>query len=385
MKSLDRVRAVSASGVVALVVALLTFGLTSLVVHQPASHLKFALTAGSGFTITSNVYASPACSGPSELLAPGEARCLVYSVKDNLTVPISVQSINISLDSSYPTPPADCMGSNLTLTGFSGSLSVPASGTANTPGELMELNDSGTNQDNCENLTYHFVYTGSAQYTDATSTALTSSMNPSVYGQSVTYTAAVTGHNASSDSSLPTGTVTFYSCTTAACTSTTSLGTGSVGAGGLATLTTSALPGGTDYIQATYGGSGTNYLGSTSNTITQTVTQEGTVLKANPVIVYIQLIPLTLYITLGPLSGTLTTGSGTPIAGQTITFAANPSKGSPVLCSAVTNASGYATCNTNLTGLTLTILDGGIKATYPGNPDYQPATGSAGLVEINLT
>ena len=37
-----------------------------------------------------------------------------------------------------------------------------------------------------------------------TSTALTSSVNPSTYGQSVTFTATVTG------SGTPTGTVTFY-------------------------------------------------------------------------------------------------------------------------------------------------------------------------------
>ena len=46
----------------------------------------------------------------------------------------------------------------------------------------------------------------------STTTALTSSSNPSTYGTSVTFTAAV-----SASSGTPGGTVTFYSCTTSAC------------------------------------------------------------------------------------------------------------------------------------------------------------------------
>ena len=41
---------------------------------------------------------------------------------------------------------------------------------------------------------------------------------------------------------------------------------------GQATYATSTLPVGTDYIEAVYGGSGTNLSGSTSNVVTQTVT-----------------------------------------------------------------------------------------------------------------
>ena len=82
---------------------------------------------------------------------------------------------------------------------------------------------------------------------------LTSSLNPSILGNSVTFT-----------DTLPTGvtgTVTFTSGATA-------LGSATV-TGGVATLTTSTLPAGSDPITATYSGD-TNYNSSVA-TLTQTV------------------------------------------------------------------------------------------------------------------
>ena len=58
--------------------------------------------------------------------------------------------------------------------------------------------------------------------------------------------------------------MTFNSCPTAACSSTTALGTGTIGSGGVATLSTTSLTQGTHYLQAVYGGQGTDYTGSTS-------------------------------------------------------------------------------------------------------------------------
>jgi hypothetical protein len=76
-----------------------------------------------------------------------------------------------------------------------------------------------------------------------TTTTLSSSPNPSIYGQSVLFTATVS----SSVGAPPNGeTVTFMKGTTV-------LGTGRL-SGGSASFTTSTLPGGTDYIKAVYGG-----------------------------------------------------------------------------------------------------------------------------------
>ena len=126
----------------------------------------------------------------------------------------------------------------------------------------------------------------------------------------------MTETNASSDpsGSLAGGTVTFYSCPTTACASTTQLGTGIGRSNGQATYATSTLPVGTDYIEAVYGGSGTNLTGSTSNVVTQTVTSGSisttSVLtsSANP----------STYGSSVTFTDTVSASSGTP--GGTVTF-----------------------------------------------------------------
>jgi hypothetical protein len=92
----------------------------------------------------------------------------------------------------------------------------------------------------------------------ATTTALTSSLNPSGFGQSVKLTAAVTGQYGGT----ATGTVTFSNGGK-------SLGSATL-SGGKAVLTTTALPAGTDSITAAYGGD-TNFSGSKSSALSQVV------------------------------------------------------------------------------------------------------------------
>jgi hypothetical protein len=94
----------------------------------------------------------------------------------------------------------------------------------------------------------------------STTTALTSSKNPSKSGQQVTFSATVTA--VSPGSGTPTGSVTFKDGTT-------TLGTATL-SGGQATLKTSALSRGTHSITAVYAGS-SSFAGSTSGTLTQTV------------------------------------------------------------------------------------------------------------------
>jgi uncharacterized repeat protein (TIGR01451 family) len=92
-----------------------------------------------------------------------------------------------------------------------------------------------------------------------TTTSVSSSLNPSTYGQSITFTAQVT-----SSGGVPSGTVTFFNG---------KVGIGKVGlASGTASLTTSptALTRGSHSITAKYGGS-TAYATSTSPVLTQTV------------------------------------------------------------------------------------------------------------------
>lgn len=93
-----------------------------------------------------------------------------------------------------------------------------------------------------------------------TTTALGASGNPSVFGQSVTFTASVTG-------SSPTGTVTFNDGATALCTSVAL-------SSGQAQCATSALAVGSHSITGSYAGDANN-AGSTSAVLTQNVTGGG--------------------------------------------------------------------------------------------------------------
>ena len=260
-----RTKSVVASGAIALVVAALTFGVSSAVL-RPASS-PFAASSGTAFTVSSAIYPSPACSGSTTLLYPGVTDCAVLTIHNNLTVPLTVQNLSTTI----PSAPAGCPASNFDLPTFSGNLSVPASGSVSTSGLPISLIDTHTNQDACQGVTVSFTYTGSAQYTDSTSTALAASPTAPTSGQATTLSATVTGNNAANDPSLPTGTVTFNSCPTAACSSSTALGTGTIGSGGVATLNTTSLTQGTNYLQAVYGGQGTDYSGSTSPVLTLTV------------------------------------------------------------------------------------------------------------------
>ncbi len=92
----------------------------------------------------------------------------------------------------------------------------------------------------------------------STSTTLTSSLNPSTFGQAVNLTATVNGQF----SGIATGTVIFSNGST-------SLGSASLSAN-QAAITTTALPVGTDTITSVYSGD-TNFTGSTSNSVSQVV------------------------------------------------------------------------------------------------------------------
>jgi len=89
--------------------------------------------------------------------------------------------------------------------------------------------------------------------------SLASSLNPSNFGQAVTFTAALTA-----DSGVPTGTVVFSDGATTLCTQTL--------AGGIATCTASTLTAGIHHILATYTPDSTSYL-SSSATSTQVIQQ----------------------------------------------------------------------------------------------------------------
>jgi Big-like domain-containing protein len=108
----------------------------------------------------------------------------------------------------------------------------------------------------------------------ATTTALTSSPNPSRPGQAVTFTATV---KPNVGSGIPTGTVTFKD-------NGTTIGTGTLTGTGTATFTTTTLALGTHPITAVYGGDG-NFTGSTSAVLNQSVTNTSDSVKLHQLII----------------------------------------------------------------------------------------------------
>lgn len=180
-----------------------------------------------------------------------------------------------------------------------------------------------------------------------TTTALTTSVNPVVYGQSLTLTAKTIASVAT-----PGGTVTFFNGATI-------LGTATLNATGTATFATSALPVGANALSATYGGNGA-YTGSTSAIVTEAVNQATT-------------------------TSTVTSSRASPKTGTSVTFTAkvtakSPGSGTPGgtvafrdggnILATVSLSSGQATYSTS----SLAKGSHAITIVYSGNVNYITST-----------
>lgn len=127
--------------------------------------------SATSFVVESEIYQSlsgagstAACSGSAAILAPGVTRCLVYRVHNRIAQPITVQEITMKLDPSFPAPPSGCSAEKLSLPSYSGSFTVAAAGTAQSPGLPIHLTSTTANQDDCKVSVLHFVFTGTAVY-----------------------------------------------------------------------------------------------------------------------------------------------------------------------------------------------------------------------------
>jgi hypothetical protein len=231
-------------------------------------------------------------------------------------------TLNATASSGLPvtysvTGPATIIGNTLTITGV-GTVTVAANQAGNAS------------------------YTAAPQVTktivvnQATPTiVLSSSSNPVLVQNPTTFTATVSGLN----TSMPTGSVNFY-------TGSTLLGTGTLNSGGIATLTTSTLPVGIAPIMAAYIGD-TNYIAVTSTTLSQVVND------------YNLVVPVS--------GGTTTTPTVTALPGGTavFTFTLTPTAG------------------TFPTSVTLTASGLPTGATYRFSPAVLPA--GSGATTVTLT
>jgi hypothetical protein len=217
------------------------------------------------------------------------------------------------------------------------------------------------------------VYAGNASFAGSTSnslsqtvnqatttTTLVADVNPSVFGQPVTLTATVTAN--APGAGTPTGTVTFTDGVT-------NIGSGALNGSGVATMTTSSLAVGAHQITATYGAD-TNFAGSTSNILTQTVNQAATATGVASVTnpsVFGQPVTFTAAVT------AVAPGAGTPTG--TVTFF----DGATNIGSGALNGSGVATVTTS----TLSVSSHSITATYNADTNFTGSTSSAITQTVN--
>jgi parallel beta-helix repeat protein len=163
---------------------------------------------------------------------------------------------NQSLDASGNAEGQTFLGFATVTTNNSGNATFTAANLAAIPAGEGYVTATATNQTTGDTSQF------SNYLAVPTSTVLTSSANPSFFGQPVTLTATVSANF--SGFGTPVGSVDFEDTTT-----NTDLGSVAL-SGGKATLTTSALNSGTQVITATYTSGNTTFLGS-SATLTQAV------------------------------------------------------------------------------------------------------------------
>jgi hypothetical protein len=185
-------------------------------------------------------------------------------------------------------------------------------------------------------------------FSPSTSTTLSSSLNPSTFGQSVTLTANVIGAGS------PTGTVTFKDGSTVLASEPVS--------SGLASFSTTSLAGGSHSVTAVYNGDST-FLGSTSSALSDTVNLASTsatvTASASPSTVD-QGVTFTASVTVQA------PGSGTPTG--TVTF----KDGSTTLGTGTLDSAGQATFATS----SLAAGSHSITAVYGGASNFTGSTSS---------
>ena len=184
-----------------------------------------------------------------------------------------------------------------------------------------------------------------------TVTALSSSSNPSVFGQTVTFTAVVTASGGGAG--VLVGTVVFNDGATA-------IGSAALDSTGKATLTTGSLGVGNHNISAGYGGSA-GFLASSSTPLSQFVNKDSVLMSLfstpNPS-TYGQRVTFTLQVSAAPPGGS----PGTPLPTGTVTL----TEGTSVLSTATLDSS-------SATAFVIANLAAGVHsigATYAGDPNF---------------
>ena len=337
---------------------------------NPSTYLQsvtFTATLGSGKTGTvsfldsGNVIGTAVINGPTATFTTSSLSVGSHNITaqfNSSISPVLVQVVNKATPTvTVTTSGPSTYGGTVTITatvpsGVTGTITFTSGGLSLGTGTIV----SGTVSVTTTALlppsdVITATYNGDTNYNSAVGTmtqtvakasptsTLTSSVNPSLPGSSVTFTDTLPNH--------VTGTVTFTNGST-------TLGTSAV-TSGVATLTTSTLPLGSDLITATYSGDG-NFNSSVA-TLTQTVA------KTTPTV-------------------TVTT-SGPSIFGNSVTITASVPNGPTgtitITSGGVTLGTGTITSSNGTVIIATTVLPVGsdiITATYGGDSTNNSATGT---------
>jgi hypothetical protein len=209
--------------------------------------------------------------------------------------------------------------------------------------------------------------------TQATTTALVSTINPSNFERAVTFTATVTGQEGFYKGT-PTGAVSFFDGTT-------NIGNSQLNRSGVATLTTATLAVGTHSITATYNG-GANFLPSTSPVLDQVVQGAIVVLSStslkfgNQTVGIASQLQVTTLTNTGNISLTITS---LRVIGEN--FAETNDCGTSV--PAGNNCNIAVTFTPSATGTKTAAV--GIADNAPGSPQSLPLTGVGVLPAVTLS
>jgi len=193
----------------------------------------------------------------------------------------------------------------------------------------------------------------------STTTKLVSSPNPSIFGQSVLFTATV-----SATSGTPTGTVTFNDGTT-------TLGTGTLSAN-QATFSTNLLAVGKHSITAVYAG-GSGFTGS-NNTLSQTVNQTTPSITNLTPSQSVNVGTATVQLT-GTISAA---GPVYPPTGETVAITIGTAKGTATI-----GSNGQFTGSVPVS--TLAVGAYPIQYSYAGDANFLPAANSSTTLTVNST
>jgi large repetitive protein len=347
------------------------------VIFSPAANPVLAINTTEAGTVSAAYLSDPGANGPNSplaIVAVGVAEPLNSTTTTVMAAPdpsLFGQTVTFTVQVTTGAETGALTGTVSITDTFGGNTTPLATGLALNGGaatfqtatlavgvHTIKAAYSGDTSHSPSSSTDNGVSPWSQVVEEQTAVALTSSANPSLVGQSVTFTATVTAPDGGG--LMPDGSVTFLDGTT-------TLAEVELN-GGVATYTTSALTAGAHPITAVYSGDATKeILGETSMVLTQNVQAAATLTVATSGSPSNYGNPVTF-------TATIASSSTTPAGGTVNFFDANVKIGSGILNAANPDIAQFTTAS-------LSVGTHSITATYAGD-NFNSAAASVPINQV---